>query len=298
MDTTFIKPTFGSRLFDYMNVILMVFFSILMIYPFLNLLAISLNEGADAARGGIYLWPRVFSLDAYEFIFSEKKLYSGFFISVLRVTVGTLSCVLTTGLLAYVATIKNFSGRKMIRLLFLFTMYFSGGLIPTYLLMVKLGLINTFQVYWIPGLLNAYYMLIMASYMQNLPESLFESARIDGASELRIYFQIVFPISLPVFASIAVFSSVGHWNSWFDVVLYNSSGHWDTLQVYLRKLLLEVEAVNEIQNQQIAYSKFRTLTPATVRAAVTMVVTLPILFVYPFMQKYFVGGITLGSVKG
>lgn len=298
MDTTFIKPTFGSRLFDYMNVIFMVFFSILMIYPFLNLLAISLNEGADAARGGIYLWPRVFSLDAYEFIFSEKKLYSGFFISVLRVTVGTLSCVLTTGLLAYVATIKNFSGRKMIRLLFLFTMYFSGGLIPTYLLMVKLGLINTFQVYWIPGLLNAYYMLIMASYMQNLPESLFESARIDGASELRIYFQIVFPISLPVFASIAVFSSVGHWNSWFDVVLYNSSGHWDTLQVYLRKLLLEVEAVNEIQNQQIAYSKFRTLTPATVRAAVTMVVTLPILFVYPFMQKYFVGGITLGSVKG
>lgn len=298
MDTTFIKPTFGSRLFDYMNVIFMVFFSILMIYPFLNLLAISLNEGADAARGGIYLWPRVFSLDAYEFIFSEKKLYSGFLISVLRVTVGTLSCVLTTGLLAYVVTIKNFSGRKMIRLLFLFTMYFSGGLIPTYLLMVKLGLINTFQVYWIPSLLNAYYMLIMASYMQNLPESLFESARIDGASELRIYFQIVFPISLPVFASIAVFSSVGHWNSWFDVVLYNSSGHWDTLQVYLRKLLLEVEAVNEIQNQQIAYSKFRTLTPATVRAAVTMVVTLPIIFVYPFMQKYFVGGITLGSVKG
>lgn len=298
MDTTFIKPTFGSRLFDYMNVIFMVFFSILMIYPFLNLLALSLNEGADAARGGIYLWPRVFSLDAYEFIFSEKKLYSGFFISVLRVTVGTLFCVLTTGLLAYVATIKNFSGRKIIRLLFLFTMYFSGGLIPTYLLMVKLGLTNTFQVYWIPSLLNAYYMLIMASYMQNLPESLFESARIDGASELRIYFQIVFPISLPVFASIAVFSSVGHWNSWFDVVLYNSSGHWDTLQVYLRKLLLEVEAVNEIQNQQIAYSKFRTLTPATVRAAVTMVVTLPIIFVYPFMQKYFVGGITLGSVKG
>lgn len=298
MDTTFIKPTFGSRLFDYMNVIFMVLFSILMIYPFLNLLAISLNEGADAARGGIYLWPRMFSLDAYEFIFSEKKLYSGFLISVLRVTVGTLSCVLTTGLLAYVVTIKNFSGRKMIRLLFLFTMYFSGGLIPTYLLMVKLGLINTFQVYWIPSLLNAYYMLIMASYMQNLPESLFESARIDGASELRIYFQIVFPISLPVFASIAVFSSVGHWNSWFDVVLYNSSGHWDTLQVYLRKLLLEVEAVNEIQNQQIAYSKFRTLTPATVRAAVTMVVTLPIIFVYPFMQKYFVGGITLGSVKG
>ncbi|MNZ95095.1 L-arabinose transport system permease protein AraQ [compost metagenome] len=298
MNSSFLKKSLGSKIFDYANVGFMLLFSVLMIYPFLNLLALSLNDGADAARGGIYLWPRMFSTDAYSFMLHENKMFSGFGISILRVLVGTTTCVMATGLLAYISTVRHFSGRKLMRILFLMTMYISGGLIPTYLLIVKLGLINSFHVYWIPNLLNAYYMLIMASYMQNLPESLFESARIDGANELGIYFRIVMPISLPVFASIAVFSAVGHWNSWFDVVLYNSNGHWDTLQVYLRKLLLEVESFEEIKNQQIALSKFRTLSPVTLRAAVTMVVTLPIVFIYPFLQKYFVGGITLGAVKG
>lgn len=293
-----IKPSLGSRIFDICNVVFMIVFSFLMLYPFVNLLAISLNDGVDAARGGIYFFPRVFSLDAYTFLLKSEKLFSGLWISLLRVVVGTTTCVFMTGLLAYVVTIRNFSGRKFMRIMFLITMYFSGGLIPTYLLMVQLGLTNSFHVYWIPGLLNAYYMLLMASYMQGLPESLFESARIDGASELKIYAKVVIPISLPVFAAITVFSSVGHWNSWFDVILYNSSGTWDTLQAYLRKLLLEVEALQQIQDAQRAYSKYRNISSVTLRAAVTMVVTIPIACVYPFMQKYFVGGITLGAVKG
>jgi putative aldouronate transport system permease protein len=134
--------------------------------------------------------------------------------------------------------------------------------------------------------------------MQNLPESLFDSARIDGARELRIYFSVVIPISMPVFASIAVFCAVGNWNAWFDVILYNSNGNWDTLQVYLTRILLEVEALRNVMDQQQAYSKFRNISPLTLRAATTMVVTIPIVFVYPFFQKYFVGGITLGAVKG
>ncbi|MCQ6560976.1 carbohydrate ABC transporter permease [Paenibacillus mendelii] len=298
MEQSFLKPSLGSKIFDVCNVIFMLIVSSVMIYPFLNLLALSLNDGADAARGGIYLYPRQFSFDSYMLLFQNNNLLSGLGISILRVAVGTSTCVFMTGLLAYIVTIRGFSGRKMLRLLFLFTMYFGGGLIPTYMLMMKLGLINTFQVYWIPSLLNAYYMLIMASYMQNLPESLSESARIDGAGELRIYFGIIIPISLPVFASIAVFSSVGHWNAWFDVILYNSSGNWDTLQVYLRRLLLEVEALQQVADQQLAYSKYRNISPLTLRAATSMVVTLPIIFVYPFFQKYFVGGITLGAVKG
>ncbi|MFD0620701.1 carbohydrate ABC transporter permease [Paenibacillus sp. GCM10027629] len=298
MSSIGIKPTLGSRIFDVCNVVFMLVFTFVMLYPFVNLLAISFNDGVDAARGGIYFFPRVFSLDSYAFLFKNEKLFSGLWISILRVIVGTITCVFMTGLLAYIVTIRNFSGRKFMRLLFLITMYFSGGLIPTYLLMVQLGLTNTFNVYWIPGLLNAYYMLLMASYMQGLPESLFESARIDGASELKIYAKVVIPISLPVFAAIAVFSSVGHWNSWFDVILYNSSGTWDTLQTYLRKLLLEVEALQQIQDAQAAYSKYRNISSSTLRAAVTMVVTLPIVCVYPFMQKYFVSGITLGAVKG
>ncbi|KKO53482.1 carbohydrate ABC transporter permease [Paenibacillus sp. DMB20] len=298
MNSKTVKPGIGSRIFDAFNIVFMIVFMFLMLYPFVNLLAISLNDGVDAARGGIYFFPRVFSLDSYMFLLKNEKLFSGLWVSVLRVVVGTVTCVFMTGLLAYVVTIRNFSGRKFMRILFLITMYFGGGLIPTYLLMVKLGLTNTFNVYWIPGLLNAYYMLLMASYMQGLPESLFESARIDGASELRIYVNVVIPISMPVFAAIAVFSSVGHWNSWFDVILYNSNGKWDTLQTYLRKLLLEVEALQQIQDAQAAYSKYRNISSNTLRAAVTMVVTLPIACVYPFLQKYFVGGITLGAVKG
>lgn len=138
----------------------------------------------------------------------------------------------------------------------------------------------------------------MYSYIQNLPDSVVESARLDGCSELRIYGQIIFPMSLPVFTATAVFSAVGHWNSWFDVLLYNSSGSWDTLQVYLQRLLLEVQALQMIQDQHMLYNKFREVSPITLRAATTIIVTFPIAVVYPFLQKYFVGGITIGAVKG
>lgn len=294
----FLKPTLGSRIFDIGNVVFMAILGFLMIYPFINLLAISLNEGTDAARGGIYLYPREFSLSAYELLFQNKKMLNGLMWSVLRVIVGTTTSLFATGLLAYIVNIRHFSGRKPLRIIFLLTMYFSGGFFPVYLMMIELGLINSFHVYWLPSLINAYFMLLIASYIQNQPEALFESARIDGAGELRIYWRIVIPISLPVFAAISVYSAVNHWNSWFDVILYNPSGKFDTLQVYLRRLLLELEGIQQIRDQQLLYNKFRDLTPLTLRAATTIVVTLPILFVYPFLQKYFIGGIMLGSVKG
>jgi putative aldouronate transport system permease protein len=177
-------------------------------------------------------------------------------------------------------------------------MYFNGGFFPAYLLMLKLGLTNSFHVYWLPSLFNVYFMLLIASYIQNQPEALFESARIDGAGEFRVYWRIVIPICMPVFAAVSVYLAVSHWNSWFDVVLYNPSGDYDTLQVYLRRLLLEMEGLQQIQDQQMLYNKFRDLSPLTLRAATTIIVTVPILLVYPFLQKYFIGGITLGSVKG
>jgi putative aldouronate transport system permease protein len=294
----FLRPSLGSRLFNWANGAFMILLALVMVYPFVNLLALSFNDGADAARGGIYLFPRKFSLSAYLLLFQNDHMLKGLIWSVLRVLVGTVTCIFATGLLAYLVTIRQFSGRRMLRVMFFITMYFSGGLIPTYLLMMKLGLNNSFQVYWIPSLFNTYFMLLMASYIQNLPESLFESARVDGAAEFRVYLQIVIPTSIPVFAAVAIYAAVGHWNAWFDVVLYNSSGKFDTLQVYLRRLLLEVEGLQQISDQQMLFSKFRDLSPLTLRAATTMLVTLPILAVYPFLQKYFIGGITLGSVKG
>ncbi|MFC3745615.1 carbohydrate ABC transporter permease [Paenibacillus sp. GCM10012306] len=288
----------SQRLFDIVNVFVLLLFGIAVAYPFFNLLALSLNDGADAARGGIYIFPRVLSFDAYKLLFENSKLLEGFGWSALRVAVGTSTSLFVTGLLAYIVSVRHFSGRKFLRVLFLVTMYFNGGLIPTYLLMVKLGLTDSFHVYWIPSLISAYYMLLMSSYISELPEALFESARIDGATELKIYIRLVLPMSLPVFAAIFIYSAVAHWNSWFDVVLYNSSGNYDTLQVYLRRLLLEVEASQQIMDQQLLHQKFNSLSPLTLRAATTIVVTAPILLIYPFLQKYFIGGLTIGSVKG
>lgn len=295
--TKYLRKTVGSRVFDIFNIIFMILFMFIMIYPFYNQFILSLNDGADAARGGIYFFPRKFSTSAYEMLFSNSNLIRGSVISILRVVVGTVTCLLTTGLLAYIVTIKNFSGRKFMRILFIVTMYFGGGLIPFYLLIVKLKMINTFSVYWIPNLINAYYMLLIASYIQNIPDSLVEAARIDGASELKIYIKLIIPLCKPVLAAISVYLAVGHWNSWFDVLIYNPAGKWDTLQVYLRRLLLEVEALEKIRDAQLARTKFRNLSPMTLRAATTMLVTLPILIVYPFFQRYFVGGITIGAVK-
>lgn len=293
-----IRVSVWSRMFDTVNVLFIVVFSFVMLYPFINQLAISFNDGADLARGGVYFVPRKFTWENYRFMLASTNLTHSAMLSVLRVAVGTLTCLLCTGLLSYVVTVQSFSGRRFMRMVFLITMYFGGGLIPFYLLIVSLKMLESFTVYWLPALVSPYYMLIMASYMQNLPDSLNESARLDGASELGIFFRIVVPISLPVFASIAIFCAVGHWNSWFDSLLYNPSGKYDTMQVILRKLLLQVEMLSKLHSEQEASQKYRSLTPETVRAATTMIVTIPIICVYPFLQKYFVTGITLGAVKG
>lgn len=298
MNRATIKRGLFSRTFDVVNIAFMVILSFAMIYPFYNQLIISLNDGKDALLGGIYFYPRKFSLEAYAYVLNNSDLLRGALISVLRVIVGTSTCLLFTGYLSYILTIRDFSGRKFVRMLFIITMYFGGGLIPYYMLILNLKLSNTFTVYWLPSLIGVYYMLIMSSYMQELPESLAESARLDGCSEIVIFLRIIMPISKPVFAAVAVFCAVGHWNSWFDVVIFNGGGHWDTLQVYLRKIMLQIQQMEKLMFEQNSLARYRSLTPLTMRAATTMLVTLPIVFVYPFLQKYFITGITLGAVKG
>lgn len=292
------RQDFRNTLFDVLLVAFFLLFVFVMLFPFWNQLILSFNDGDDAVLKGIYFWPRVFSVDSYRLLFGHDLLLRGALMSVLRVVVGTITSVFCCGLLAYVVVQRSFSGRRLMRLIFIITMYFSGGLIPLYLLIVKLRLTNTFTVYWLPTLLNAYYMLIIASFMQNLPESVTESARMDGCSEIRIFVQIIAPMSLPVLAAISIFAAVFHWNSWFDVLIYNPSGTFDTLQVYLRRLLLEIEALVDIQDTEMLRKKMMNVSTETYRAATTMVVTLPIVFVYPFLQRYFVKGITIGAVKG
>ncbi len=294
----YIKKTTGGKVFDIANALLITLLMVIMIYPFWNVLVFAFNDGSDAVLGKLYFWPRKWSLANFEYVFKNASLVRGAGVSVLRVTVGTVLGMLGNALLGYIVACKNFYGRKFIRILFIITMYFSGGLIPTYLLMIKLGFVNSFWVYIIPSLFSSYYMLLASSFIQGLPDSLFESARIDGASELRIFFKIVVPLAMPMLACIGIYIGVGHWNSWFDVSLYSKDGTWDNLQIILYRLLNQANALAEIQNQQQLYLSMRSIQPQTVRAATTVVVVVPILFIYPFFQRYFVGGITLGAVKG
>ena len=298
IDQKYYNNNLGNRIFNFVNVSTIVVLTFMMIYPFINQLAISLNEGVDASMGGIYFFPRKFSLENYEYVLKNQSMIKGAIVSIMRVIVGIVTCLLCTGLLAYVVTVRHFSGRRFMRIIYLISMYVMGGLIPYYILIIKLQLNNTFHVYYLPFLFNTYYMLIMASYMQNIPEAISESARIDGASELFIFFRIMVPMSLPVFACIAIFTGVFQWNSWFDVHLFSTNGEWDNLQIILRRLLNEVQNQSEIRQMQLEFRKYLGITTVSIRAATTMIVTLPIIFIYPIFQKYFIGGITIGSVKG
>ena len=293
-----IKQSTASKVFDVFNVTLMLVFAFLWIYPFWNQLVIAFNEGADTALGGLTFWPREFTLENFSYILNEDGLLRGTIMSLLRVVVGTACPLFLTGLLAYVTTVPSFAGRNFVRFFFVVTMYVGGGMIPTYLLFTAIGLVESFWVYVIPGLFGAYNMILISSFMYGLPDSLAESARLDGANELTIYFRIILPLCKPVLAALAIQMAVGHWNAWFDVMLYNASGNFDTLQVYLRRILIESDMASRLQSDQRKMEALKSLTPASVKAATTMIVTIPIICVYPFFQKYFVGGITIGAVKG
>ena len=295
---SYYKQTIWNKIFDVFNIVFMLLFMLTILFPFWNQVCISFSDVSTYPVSNITVLPLGFNAEAYQKVFSDVRILRASFISVLRVVVGTCGTLLCTGLLAYVTSVEWFSGRKFVRRAFVITMYFGAGLIPTYLAFISIGLYNTFWAYIVPSLFSAYYMLIIGSYIQGLPSALFEAARIDGSNELGIYFRIVMPISLPVFAAIAVYCAVDQWNSWFDTTIYVPSGKWDTLQIYLRRVLLEIEALSMIEDTSKVASKFKTLTPQSIRAATTIVTTIPIVCVYPFAQKYFLSGITIGAVKG
>jgi putative aldouronate transport system permease protein len=278
---------------------LMILVGIVTLYPFLNVLAISFNNATDTVRGGIYLWPRVFTLVNYQQIFEYNNLLTAFKNSVLRTVTGTVLGVFSSAMIAYVISRKDFIARKQLSVFFVLTLYFSGGLIPVYMLMRDLHLTESFWVYILPGLVSAWNVFVIRSYIDGLPISLQESAKLDGANDLEIFFKIILPLSKPVLATIALFIAVGQWNAWFDTFLYNSnSQELSTLQYELMKILANTTAGST--NADTARSGFlatNQVSPESIRAAITIVATVPILIIYPFLQKYFVKGLTLGAVK-
>ncbi len=296
-DVSYLRKSSSGRIFDGLNVVFLLLLFLIMVYPFYQQLIVSLNEGIDADRAPLYFWPRRFTLENYEWLFQHSGIPHGFVISVLRVVVGTVSGLACTSMLAFLVSVKSFSARRPLRVFFLITMYFGGGFIPTYLLYIRLGLLNTFTVYWLPYLFNAYYMLIIASYIQNLPYALIESAWIDGASFAKIFTRVVLPMCVPVLAAVSVFLAVNQWNAWFDNMIYNANGDWDTVQIILKRMMLEADIDKKLTLETQAAQRMYTRTATTVKAACTMVITIPILMVYPFFQRYFISGITLGAVK-
>ncbi|WP_433582813.1 carbohydrate ABC transporter permease [Paenibacillus amylolyticus] len=292
------KQNLGDSIFSITNGIFMLFVMVVTLYPFLNTIAVSFNNGLDTIRGGIYLWPREWTLQNYVSVFQNPNLTQAAFISVARTVVGTVVQLFCTAMLAYVLSRKEYMFNKLVTTLFVMTMYFSGGLIPGYMLIKQVGLLNSFWVYIIPGLIGVFNMIVIRTYIQGLSEGLIESAKMDGAGDFRIFMRIILPLSKPVLATVALFIAVGQWNSWFDSMLYTAGNrNLTTLQYELMKLLSSATSQGGTVNVDSFKNVTNMVTPVSIRAAITVVTAMPIVLLYPFLQKYFVTGLTIGGVK-
>ncbi|MCA0755091.1 carbohydrate ABC transporter permease [Paenibacillus sp. N4] len=290
----------GDRIFDACNYIFMIILIFVTLYPFINMFALSFNDANDSIRGDIYFWPREWTLRNYEYVFSESNVFYATFISAARTIVGTIVSVFCTSMLAYAISRPEYKLKKFIAITFIFTMYFSGGLIPNYLLVKELSMLNSFWVYIIPGIIGVFNMIVIRSFIEGLPEGIMESAKIDGAGDLTTFIRIVLPLTMPALATVSLFVAVYQWNSWFDVFLYNSSRHdLSTLQYELVKILSTSNTGSSAADQYAdAQGSTQIVTPTSVRATMTIVASVPIIMVYPFLQKYFVKGMIVGGVKG
>lgn len=281
--------------------LILLIFVIVTIYPIINTIAVSFNEALDALRGGIYLWPRKWTLNNYRTVIHKESITTGLYISVLRTVVGTVTHLVATALLAFVLSRKNYIFAKPLSFLYVLTMYVNGGLIPSFLLNRSLGFMNSFWVYIIPGMVAAFNMLVIRTYMNGLPDSLEESAKMDGAGYTTIFIRIIIPLCKPVFATVALFIAVGQWNSWFDTMLFNRlNENLTTLQYELMKLLSSVSQLSGDANataQSSAATGSAQVTTTSIRSAATVLTCLPIVALYPFLQRYFVTGLTIGGVK-
>jgi putative aldouronate transport system permease protein len=284
---------------DFVILFFMILVIVVTLYPFLNVAAKSFNDPIDTVKGGIHILPRVPTLQNYINLFERgSNLPIAFRNSVLRTVLGAASGVLCCAMFAFVLSRSDFMFRKIFTIILVITMYASGGLIPSYLLIRNLGLINSFWVYIIPLLINAFNVIVIRSYIETIPYSLQESARIDGANDLNIFFKIILPLSKPVLATIALFMAVGQWNSWFDTYLYaRGTVELSTLQYELMKVLDSAQAIRNTQDIYAEGLRRAKQNPEAIKMAITVIATVPILVIYPFLQKYFVSGITLGAVK-
>lgn len=274
--------------------LVILFLTFLFLYPFWQTFVISFSDKIYANEPGFKFWPRNFSLDAYRHVFSSNTIYIGYMNTLIRMTAGTLLTLVITFMAAYAMTHKEIPGWKAINIYIVFTMFFGGGRIPTYLNLKSLGLLNTLWVLILPGAAGAWNFLVMRNFLNSVGKELEDSARIDGAGTIRTMVSVIAPLSKAVIAVIGLWSVVGHWNAWYDSQTYANNNNLVVLQTVIRRLIIDSEfktAVGDV-------AAMAEITPGTVRAATVMVATLPILIGYPFVQKYLVKGTMIGAIKG
>ena len=288
-----------STWFDYMNNALMILLSLCFIYPVVMTLAQSFSDAKAMVGKTVFLFPVGFSLDSYKQLLSDISILRYYWNTIVYAGLGTFLTLTLTGMLAYPLTARDFKGKWVISVMLLITMFFGGGMIPTYLVYKDMyHLTNTLWVMILPGAVSAWNVIIFKNFFNSIPVELREAAQIDGAGHFRVLFQIVMPLSKPLLATIGLFTIVGHWNGYFNALLYLDSADKFPIQMFLRKILVlsEISSGADLQNLDILRQLANT-NPTTVKAAATIITIIPILCVYPFLQKYFTKGMMLGSVK-
>ncbi|MGN7166554.1 carbohydrate ABC transporter permease [Paenibacillus cellulositrophicus] len=298
----FYRTPLGERVYIFVIYLLITMLCLSIVLPFLNILALSFNAGKDAERGGIYFWPRVWSIQNFKEVFASSNIVTAFGISLFRTVVGTVASVFLTAMGAYALKSRTMPGVRFFTLLIFFTMLFSGGMIPYYMLLKSLHLTNTIWVYIIPSLYSAWNLIIMRTFFQQIHPSLEESARMDGYNDFAIFMRIIMPLSKPVIAVIALFNAVGHWNDWFTGAFYVRSAKLRPLSTLLQEMLTRAEAMRSKlesaagMNQYDALEKMQ-VTGDSMKMATIIIVVAPIIIIYPFIQKYFAQGVMIGSIK-
>ncbi|GAV10963.1 MULTISPECIES: carbohydrate ABC transporter permease [Paenibacillus] len=296
-----IRDSIGDRIFTVFIYVVLTLLAFSTFYPFWNSLVISFNEGLDTSKGGITFWPREFTLENYKIVFEDSRLMNGFVIALLRTVIGTVASILATAIFAYGMSKRGLMGRKYYMIMCIVTMYFGGGLIPSYMLIRGLGLFNSFWVFIIPALISVWNMIIFRTFFQGLPQGLEESAKIDGCGNWGTFFRIVFPLSGPVIATLSLFTAVAHWNEWFVASIYITNENLLPIQTILRQILFSNIASEQLSNVDtsalVHINAAKKITSKALTMATIMVATLPIVCVYPFLQRFFVKGVLIGSLK-
>lgn len=291
------KKTREEQIFDFVNVTLMLIFCASIIYPMWYIIVLSFNDGMDTMKGGIYWWPRAFSLQNYTTVLATAGIMKSYWVTVAKTVVGVVTHVIFIGMVAYGMSKENLRFRKFYMTTGLITMFFNGGLIPLFLLVNALGLLDTFWVFILVPLFNIFEMIVMMNFFKGLPESLEESAIIDGANYLIIFFKIILPLSMPIVATIALWNGVFQWNDFFFGVIYIDSPELQPIQTFLYKIINQAGASKMTASMPASAVTSQT-TSESVKLATMVLTTFPIMCVYPFLQKYFVKGMMVGATKG